>query len=191
MITSTSVRRAALIASLLVLPGVHAAEVAGIRLDDSVRVGNNELALNGAGVRSKLFIKVYVGALYVSQKSTSPAAIIDSPAPRRMLMRLQRDLGAEALSEALEEGLTNNHGPAELAAIKPQSEQLSSIMRGIGKVKEGDIVTIDFAGDGIAVSLNGIVRGKVAGGEFSRALIKVWLGEKPVDAALKKALLGS
>ena len=85
MITSTSVRRAALIASLLVLPGVHAAEVAGIRLDDSVRVGNNELALNGAGVRSKLFIKVYVGALYVSQKSTSPAAIIARPEPIRPL----------------------------------------------------------------------------------------------------------
>lgn len=191
MITSTSVRRTALVASLLLLPGVHAAEVAGTRLDDSVRVGNNELVLNGAGVRSKLFIKVYVGALYVSQKSTSPAVIIDSPAPRRMLMRLQRDLGADALSEALEEGLANNHGPAELAAIKLQSEQLSAIMRGIGKVKEGDTVTIDFAGDGINVSLNGMVRGKVAGGEFSRALIKVWLGEKPVDAALKKALLGS
>jgi len=191
MIISTNVRRAALIASLLALPGVHAAEVAGIRLDDSVRVGGNELALNGAGVRSKLFIKVYVGALYVSQKSASPAAIIDSPAPRRMLMRLQRDLGADALSEALEEGLTNNHSPAELATIKPQSEQLSAIMRGIGKVKEGDTVTIDFATDGITISLNGSARGKVAGADISRALLKVWLGEKPVDAALKKALLGS
>lgn len=191
MITSTTVRRVALIASLLALPGVHAVEVVGVRLDDSLRVGSNELVLNGAGVRSKLFIKVYVGALYVGEKSSSPVAIIGSAAPRRMLMRLQRDLGADALSEALEEGLANNHAPAELVAIKPQSEQLSAIMRGIGKVKEGDVIAIDFAADGIAVSLNGMGRGKVAGGEFARALLKVWLGEKPVDAALKKALLGS
>jgi len=191
MITSTTVRQVALIASLLALPGVQAAEVAGIRLDDSLRVGGNDLVLNGAGVRSKLFIKVYVGALYVGQKSSSPAAIIDSTAPRRLIMRLQRDLGADTLSEALDEGLANNHTPAELAAIKPQAEQLSAIMRGIGKVKEGDMIAIDFAADGIAVSLNGAGRGKVAGGEFARALIKVWLGEKPVDVALKKALLGS
>ena len=35
-----------------------------------------ELLLNGAGIRSKLFIKVYVGALYVGRKSTAAAAII-------------------------------------------------------------------------------------------------------------------
>lgn len=191
MITSTSVRRAALLASLLAMPGVHAAEVAGVRLDDSLRVGGSDLVLNGAGVRSKLFVKIYVGALYVGQKSSSPAAIIDSTAPRRMLMRLQRDLGADTLAEALEEGLANNHTPVELAAIKPHSEQLSAIMRGIGKVKEGDMIAIDFVADGIVVSLNGVGRGKVAGGEFARALIKVWLGEKPVEVALKKALLGS
>nr|MBL8409831.1 chalcone isomerase family protein [Dechloromonas sp.] len=97
MIKSTTVRRVALIASLLALPGVHAAEVAGVRLDDSLRVGSNELVLNGAGVRSKLFIKVYVGALYVGEKSSSPTAIIGSAAPRRMLMRLQREVGADAL----------------------------------------------------------------------------------------------
>ena len=47
MITSTSVRRAALIAALVAVPGLHAAEVAGVRVADSIKVGNNELLLNG------------------------------------------------------------------------------------------------------------------------------------------------
>lgn len=190
MITSTSVRRAALIAALLAAPGLQAAEAAGIKVEDRVRVSGNDLLLNGAGLRSKLFIKVYVGALYVNEKASAPASVIDSTAPRRMVLRMLRDLGSDALHEALEEGLVNNHSPAELAAIKPQVGELAAVMKGIGKVREGDTVAIDFSADGISVSLNGEGRGKVAGPAIARALLKVWLGDKPVDASLKKALLG-
>lgn len=191
MITSTSVRQAALIAALVAVPGLHAAEVAGVRVDDAIKVGNSELVLNGAGLRSKLFIKVYVGALYVGQKATTPAAIYDSPQPRRMVMRMMRDLDADSLGSALDEGLRNNHSPAELAEIKTQADQLGGIMKGIGKAREGDTIGIDFSADGVAVSLNGEMRGKVAGAGFAKALLKVWLGDKPADASLKKALLGS
>lgn len=187
---SKSIRRAALVVALLATPGLHAAEVAGVRIADSVRVGNSELVLNGAGLRSKLFIKVYVGALYVGQKTTTVAAVLDSPLPRRMAMRMLRDLDAESLHEALEDGLRNNLSPTELAEVKAQADQLAGIMKGIGKVREGDTVAIDFAADGIVVSQNGEGRGKVAGAGFGKALLKVWLGEKPADASLKKALLG-
>ena len=191
MITSTSVRRAAIIAALLAAPGLHAAEVAGVKVDEKIRVGSSELVLNGAGLRSKLFIKVYVGALYVGQKSTTAAAIIDSTQPRRIVMRLLRDLDAETLASAMDEGLRNNHSPAELADMKPQADQLAGIMKGIGKAREGDTIAIDFSADGVTVGLNGEVRGKVAGPGFAKALLKVWLGDKPADASLKKALLGS
>jgi len=191
MITSTSVRRAALIAALVAVPGLHAAEVAGVRVADSIKVGNSELVLNGAGLRSKLFIKVYVGALYVGQKAATPAAIYDSATPRRMVLRLVRDLDADSLHSALDEGLRNNHTPAELSEMQAQAEQLAGIMKAIGKVREGDTISIDFSSEGVVVSQNGEVRGKVAGAGFAKALLKVWLGEKPADASLKKALLGS
>ena len=191
MITSTSVRTAALVAALLAAPGLHAAEVAGVKVADSVRVGGSELILNGAGLRSKLFIKVYVGALYVGQKAATPGAVYDSPAPRRMALRLLRDLDADSLQSALDDGLKNNHSPAELADMKPQADQLAAIMKAIGKAREGDTIAIDFSAEGVAVSLNGEARGKVAGAGFAKALLKVWLGDKPADAALKKALLGN
>jgi len=191
MITSTSVRRAALIAALVAVPGLHAAEVAGVRVADSIKVGNSELVLNGAGLRSKLFIKVYVGALYVGQKAATPAAIYDSATPRRMVLRLLRDLDADSLHSALDEGLRNNHSPAELSDMQAQADQLAGIMKAIGKVREGDTVSIDFSAEGVVVSQNGEVRGKVAGANFAKALLKVWLGDKPTDTSLKKALLGS
>ena len=191
MITSTSVRKAALIAALLASPWLHAAEVAGVKVADSIKVGSSELVLNGAGLRSKLFIKVYVGALYVSQRTTAPNAIYDSSQPRRMVMRMLRDVDAATLYSALEDGLKSNHGPAELAELKVQTEQLGGIMKGIGKAREGDTISMDFLADGVALSLNGEARGKVAGAGFAKALLKVWLGDNPVDTSLKKALLGS
>ena len=75
-----SVRIAALATGLLAITAAHAAEVAGIKMDDQIKVGTSELVLNGAGVRTKVFFKVYVGALYVSQKSNAPAALLE---PRR------------------------------------------------------------------------------------------------------------
>lgn len=183
-------RLAVLAGALLAASAVQAAEVVGVRIDDAVRVGTGELALNGAGVRSKLFFKVYVGALYVADKATTPAAVYDSPQPRRLLLRMLRELDSASLRDALDEGLQSNLDAVELAAIKPQAAQLAAIMDSIGKAREGDTIALDFSAAGVAVSFNGEARGMVAGEEFGKVLLRVWLGDRPADAALKKALLG-
>lgn len=190
MMIAQKMRRVALMGLLLVATGLQAAEVSGVKIDDKLRVGDSELVLNGAGLRSRFFIKVYVGALYVGQKSNVPAAIINSASPRRMSLRMLRELDSDALYGALQDGLKNNLTAAELVEIKPQSDELATLMKGIGKAREGDTIAIDFSAEGVTVSLNGESRGKVGGAVFARSLLKVWLGENPVEASLKKALLG-
>jgi len=113
-----SVRMTALLAALLAVPGLQAAEVAGVRVADSIKVGNSELVLNGAGLRTKVFVKVYIGSLYVTQKANTPAALLDANAPRRMTMRLMRDVDSDALYGALADGLKANNSEAELAALQ-------------------------------------------------------------------------
>lgn len=187
---SRFMRSAALLAAVVAAAGLQAAEVAGIKLDDKVQVAGRELVLNGAGLRTKFVFKVYVGALYVAEKTTTPAAIYDSPAPRRMLMRMMRDMDAEALYKALDEGLRNNLAETELTGFKPQIDQLGTIMKDIGAVKEGDGIAIDFDSAGTEVGVNGRSQGRVEGAAFGRALLKVWLGDRPADDDLKKGLLG-
>lgn len=186
-----SVRVAALVAALLVAPGLHALEVAGVQVEEKAKVGSQDLVLNGAGIRSKVFIKVYIGALYVPQKASSAAALVDGNGPRRMSLRLLRDVDADSLYNALRDGLKDNSSEAEQAAFKPQQDQFAAIMRKVGNAKNGDTVTLDFSGEGVAVSFNGESKGAVAGAPFAKALLKVWLGDNPVDGSLKKALLGS
>lgn len=183
-------RQGLLIAALATASGLQAAEVAEVRIADQVKVGDSELLLNGAGLRSKLFFKVYVGALYVGQKASDAQALIDSTQPRRMRLRLMRDVDADSFYAALDEGLRNNHTPAQFAEIKGQAEQLGALMRAFGKVREGEVIDIDFSADGIALTRNGEAAGKVAGAAFAKALLRVWLGDKPADAGLKKSLLG-
>lgn len=201
MMGSTNKRRRGLSLAALTLslaavfaaqaPSAHAAEVAGVPVAESVLVAGKELVLNGAGIRSKLFIKVYVGALYLGHKTGSVAQVLEGPAPQRISLRLLRDLDAATLQEALDDGLRNNLSAAELAAQAASAEQLASLMKGIGKVREGDTVTLDLLADGVTVLLNGNPRGKVASADFGKSLLRVWLGDKPADAGLKKALLGA
>ena len=169
--------------------GEIAAEVGGVRLDDKTTVGGQELVLNGAGVRTRVVFKVYVASLYLPQKAADLPGVL-AKGPRRIQMNLLRTLAADQLVDALNEGLTANNTPAELAAVKAQVDQLASIMKAFGEVKENDVVALDFVDGGTRVSLNGAAKGTIPGEAFNQALTRIWLGDKPVQADLKKALLG-
>jgi long-chain acyl-CoA synthetase len=179
-----------LTAFLFAAPLAQAVEVGGVRIEEHAKVGTTDLLLNGAGIRTRIFFKVYVGALYLPKKTNSAAAVIDSTEPRRVVLHMLRDLDADALFGALLDGLKKNHGEAELAKLKPDTDQFERLMRSIGNAKTGDVIGIDFSTQGIDVAFNGEARGSVASDAFGRALLKVWLGDKPADGDLKRAMLG-
>jgi Chalcone isomerase-like len=167
-----------------------AAEIGGVKLDDKVSMGTQELVLNGAGVRTRVVFKVYVASLYLPQKATDLAGVL-SKSPRRIQLNLLRTLTADQLVDALNEGLAENNTAAELAAVKPQVDQLATIMKSFKEVKEKDVITLDFVDGATRIGLNGEAKGNISGDAFNLALTKVWLGDKPVQADLKKSLLGA
>ena len=81
-------------------------------------------------------------------------------------------------------------GFAEMTAIDSQMKAFRQIISSAKAVKEGDVILLDYTSAGISVNLNGKALGNVEGAAFNQALLRVWLGNKPVDAALKKAMLG-
>jgi long-chain acyl-CoA synthetase len=177
------------VAAILFATAALAADIGGVKLADKAPVGGQELVLNGGGVRTKAIFKVYVGSLYLPAKASDLAGVL-AKGPRRIQMNLLRDLSADQLLEALNDGLKDNNSAAEMAAVKAQSDQLASIMKSFGEVKEGNVVTLDFVDGATVVTLNGTAKGTIPGEPFNRALTKIWLGDKPVQADLKKAMLG-
>jgi hypothetical protein len=176
----------------LVALAASAAEVAGVKVDDKTIVGNAELALNGAGLRKRAFFQVYAIGLYLSQKSANPSTVLEQPGPKRVAIHMLRDVGADAFTEALADGIRANHSEAETKALEPRLKELGAIMAELKEAKKGMAIALDWQPQsGTVMVVNGTARGKpIAGEDFYKALLRIWIGDKPVQDDLKKALLG-
>lgn len=167
-------------------------EVEGVKLDATTQVGAATLQLNGAGLRTKVFFKVYVAGLYVPQKTTTAAQLLAQKGARRVTINMLRDVDAESFAKALNDGLRDNHTEAQFAAMKPQMDALNANLKAVGEAKKGDVIHFEYVPDaGTRVTVNGAPRGSVIAGEdFFTSVLRIWLGDKPVDATLKKAMIG-
>jgi Chalcone isomerase-like len=174
----------------------QAAEVEGVRVDDRIYIaqGIPELVLNGAGVRRKLVVaKVYVAALYLTKKRAVSDAVLSDPGAKRIAMHiLQEEISADQLIGALHDGLAANNQPPELALLETRIRDLALMMQQVGRISQGGTVLLDYLpGIGTRVSINGVARITIPGADFNRALLRIWLGDRPVDGRLKQALLGN
>ena len=169
-----------------------AAEVAGVRLEEKAKVGNAELALNGAGLRTKVFFKVYVIGLYLPTKAVTSAEVLSQKGSKRAHLALVRDVGPEDFSDALIDGLKNNSSEAEFAAMKPRIDQFRQAIVAAGEVKSGSVVHLDYLPEtGTRLAIGGKQLGKdIPGEDFYNALLRIWIGDKPIQDNLKEALLG-
>lgn len=182
----------ALIFALLLTAAVHAAEVAGTRFDERSKLGNSELTLNGAGLRAKFFIKVYTVGLYLPEKKTAAAEVLAAKGPKRLHIVSLRDLTAEQFADALVEGIHKNLTEAEVGPLKGRIEQFRTTILALKEAKKGAVVDLDWLPEsGTRLTVDGQKRGEdIAGEDFYRAVLKIWLGDKPAQADLKDALLG-
>lgn len=172
--------------------GANAAEVAGVKLDDKAQVESRELVLNGAGLRKRVIFNVYVIGLYLPEKKNDAAAVLALPGPKRAAIHMLRNVGADTFTEALIEGLRANTSEAQYKALEPRVNELSAIMAQIGEAKKGMDIALDWTGSATQLTVNGKPAGKpIAGEDFYRALLRIWLGDKPVQNDLKKSLLGT
>jgi hypothetical protein len=174
---------------LLAAGSAAGAAVNGVKLDDRVSIARRTLVLNGAGVRAKLMIEIYVVSLYLPQKAKDLPGVL-AKGPRRIQLNMLRSAPSEEIIKAIVDTMADNNTPAELAAVKTQTDQLVSLIRPFKEVKKGDIITLDFVDGGTLLGRNGKASGRIPGEAFNRALTKIWLGDQPVQADLKQALLG-
>jgi chalcone isomerase-like protein len=181
---------AGLLVSTSVVAG--AAEIAGVKLDERTKLGTSELVLNGAGLRRRLIFKVYVAGLYLPEKRNSPMGVFALAGPKRASITLLRDVPAQELVDTLTRGIRDNSSLQEQPILKARVDQLAANLLSIRWGRKGDVITVDWLPDvGTVATLNGEVRGNsIPGYDLYRALLRVWLGDHPTSAGLKKALLG-
>ena len=164
------------------------AEVAGVTLADT----DQQLVLNGAGLRKRAFFQFYAIGLYLPEKKAAAAEVIGAAGRKRVVIHMLRDVDADQFSGALADGIKDNHGEAEAKALEPRVKQLAAIMAEMKEAKKGMRITLDrLSAAGTTVTVDGKATGlPIQGEDFYRALLRIWLGDKPVQDDLKKALLG-
>jgi hypothetical protein len=165
-----------------------AASLAGVTVPDTVQVGDQQLVLNGLGLRSKLFIKVYVAALHLAQKQHDAAAIMAADTPRQMssffLYGVKTSQMCDGWSEGLEANVANPSAEVQ-AAFKTLCGYMEDVPKG------NRMVLTYVPGTGTTVEVNGKVKGTLPGKATADAILSTWIGPEPGPGEdFKKAILG-
>lgn len=164
--------------------------ISGVVLPKKVMVGETTLELNGGGVRSKYLMDMYVVGLYLKTKSKDGKKIIEENEYASIKIQIVSSLiTSEKMIAAVKEGFDNSTHKNTTAIQKEIDEFIAAFK---DEIKKGDVFDIFYvpSKSTTMVIKNGKVKAKIEGFEFKKALLGIWLSDKPADKKLKEGLLG-
>lgn len=162
----------------------------GVTIPRTITFQNKTLQLNGAGSRSKMWVDVYIQALYLSQLSPNPTEIINDKTEMSIRIEITSALVSSGkLTRAMHAGFEKSAGD-NFKTLEPKMELLKSFLS--EDITKGDVFELSYnpADQSIWVIKNRELKGKIEGFEFKKVFFGIWLGDKPVDEELKNNLLG-
>ncbi len=168
---------------------VGAREIAGVEMAETRQGADGTvLQLNGAGIREKFFFDIYIFALYMSEPSGDVEEVLSATGEKQIIMHfLYSEVSKEKLVDAWNEGFEGNLSKEMQETLKSRITAFNDMFVG---VKKNDVITLNYTLEkGTEVTIAGNVVGVVAGKDFNDALLKIWIGKKPVTSSLKKELL--
>lgn len=165
-------------------------ELNDVTLPAVLEQDNSKLVLNGGGIRKKLFFKIYVGGLYLPEKSSNAMEIIDADKPMAVRLHITSGMvNSENMSEATREGFV----AATDGNTAPIQDKIDAFIANFSgaEIVENDIFDLFYVpGEGVKSYKNNKYISTVSGMDFKKALFGIWLSENPVDSGLKEGLLG-
>lgn len=178
-----------ILVTMFLASSVYALDVAGVNIPETISAADKTLVLNGAGSRSKYFMKVYVSGLYLPQKSSNAQAIINADEPQAIrLVTTSKLITSQRMEETVREGFAKSTN-GNIAPIKDKIDTFVNVFK--EPIKLGDVFElVNIPGKGISAMKNGVVKITIPGMEFKKALFGIWLGDNPAQESLKNQMLG-
>ncbi|CAM3047621.1 chalcone isomerase family protein [Moritella viscosa] len=178
---------ATLTSAVLLSFSVNAAqEVSGVSVPDNVSLEGTSLNYQGAGVRSKFFIDLYVGSLFTQKANKDVVKSQDVSAIRLNIISglITSDKMVSAINDGFDGATEGNTAPisAEIAEfIGVFSEEI---------VKGDQFTLVSTPGKGLVTYKNNEKLSTINNDDFRQAVLSIWLGDKPADDDLKDDMLG-
>lgn len=150
---------------------------------------NQDLRLQGAGIRSKFIVDVYVGGLYLEQKTSNRVKALNQTGAKRMYMGFLRQVSAEKMQDSWRDGIKANN---DFNMVELNKKNIATFINFFQRdIKKGDIIFIDnIPNEGVAISLNNVPLGVIKDNNFYKLVLSTWLGSKPPSSSFQKDLLG-
>lgn len=176
----------------LVVTTVPAREVGRIDVPETLTLedGATSLVLNGAGVRSRFGFKVYVGSLYLKEKSSDSKIIAAADEPMAITMVWVRDIPLDKITDVYVEAF-------KYAAInKDESLQknIDAFMAALRPCEKNAVTKIVYIpGKGTSMYYNDTQTLHVEGMAFKESLFRIWLLEEDTftgDKTVRAGMLG-
>jgi len=166
-----------------------ARKVKGVNFPETVSIEGTSCTLMGVGIRKKLIINVYLGALYLAKPTKNAAQVIGSDQAKRIVIHfLYKEVKAEQLVEAWNEGFQNN-APDKISTLKGKIDRFNSFFT--SPMKKGETMVITYTpGKGSEVVIKGNPVGIIEGKDFMEALFSIWFGPSPPSKGLREGMLG-
>ena len=169
----------------------QSADTVGVNYPQTIKVEGASLALNGTGISYRAVAKLYTVGLYTTQKGSKPEPIIASTGPKVLRFVMLQGMRVDELGKVITKGIENNSSREEffklIPAIRTMGEQFSRIRR----MNAGDVFAIEYVPRrGTMFFVNGQPAGlPIEDLSFYPAILRTWLGPRPVTQDLKDALL--
>ena len=181
-----------LVSALSVTSVAHATEIEGLSFDDRIRLADSDIVLNGVGLRAVAWFKGYAAGLYLPQKVSTAEAALAAKGPKRLRMKMMVEVESKEFVKAFEKGMKRNLSEAERAEMADRIARFDRTVAALAVLKKGDAVDLDWLPErGFVLSVNGQPKGEPFPGEaFYAAVLKIYIGNEPVDKKLKAGLLG-
>ena len=157
-------------------------------LPDAVDARGDRLVLtaSGTGVRA-MVLRVYVVGLYQRQRTSSPSRMLGDDGPRRLAVKMLRDVDRSSMRQGIEDALEDKAGLGPYRAHAAALFEALPVDR--DGLRRGDILTLDWRpGEGIVACVNQTrCLGPVPSAGLFDALVRMWLNEDPRRSILKPA----
>ena len=180
-------------AMLLQMPAASATlDVGGVKVEDSLNIYNNTLLLNGAGLVSNGKAPLYVVQIYAKQKFKTLDELFTVPGPKRLVLTAIKEVDTGPIVKMFNRSVDETAGKSDRAKLIPGLMSIGEIFKTNRLLKPGDVMTLDWVPiSGMVIYLGGRLQGQpYREAELFKAGMGVWMGEFPVDAKVKDALLG-
>ena len=160
---------------------------ASTHFPERITLENQALQRIGLGTaRYAGIIRVYDAALY-APATGARADILDTALPKRLEILYHRSIEAKLLVEAALRTLEHQHGSEILVRWQSHLDRLHAAYR---DVSAGDRFALEMIPEqGLRLEFNGREVARIYAPAFGRLYFGIWLGEKPLSATLRDALL--